>query len=189
MPPPTLAYLICTNPRSGSWLLSEGLSATGLAGRPREWFQVEEQRSLSAAWGIPSAGDAITAAYLDAVLDHGTTLNGVFGGKVMQYQLRDLPIRVAAGDSPYRHEPARFPRPMLPDLRYVWLRRRDSALQAISYFRAWRTDVWWQIEDVAPPSAVPAEFDPQAIERLELELGRSDALWKAHFASLGVTPF
>ena len=157
-----------------------------MAGHPREWFQVEEQRTLSAAWGIASADGSISAAYLDAALWHGTTPNGVFGGKVMQYQMRDLARRVAAGDSTYRHDAARLPRSMLPDLRYLWLRRRDSARQAISYFRAWRTNVWWHIEGATPTE--PPPFDAPAIDRLERELVRCDELWKAHFAGLGVTP-
>src|SRR5262249_56036499 len=36
---PSSSYFICTLPRSGSWLLSEGLEKTGIAGRPREYFE------------------------------------------------------------------------------------------------------------------------------------------------------
>jgi hypothetical protein len=41
---PTATYIICTNPRSGSWLLSEGLASTSLAGNPREWFNTLEEQ-------------------------------------------------------------------------------------------------------------------------------------------------
>lgn len=33
-----IPYLICTTPRSGSWLLSEGLASTSLAGNRRLWY-------------------------------------------------------------------------------------------------------------------------------------------------------
>jgi LPS sulfotransferase NodH len=37
---PKLSYLICATPRSGSTLLSETLTRTGIAGRPEEHFEV-----------------------------------------------------------------------------------------------------------------------------------------------------
>jgi hypothetical protein len=43
-------YIICTNPRSGSWLLSEGLAATALAGNPRNG-STSKRSSVSAHGG------------------------------------------------------------------------------------------------------------------------------------------
>jgi trehalose 2-sulfotransferase len=34
-----VSYLVCATPRSGSTLLCEGLKATGVAGRPEEYFE------------------------------------------------------------------------------------------------------------------------------------------------------
>ena len=39
MPAPTVSYLICSTPRTGSSLLCDALTATGVAGRPEEYFQ------------------------------------------------------------------------------------------------------------------------------------------------------
>src|SRR4051812_39199959 len=39
MAPVDLSYLVCATPRSGSTLLCELLSATGVAGRPQEYFE------------------------------------------------------------------------------------------------------------------------------------------------------
>src|SRR4051795_11891381 len=36
---PTLVYLVCATPRSGSTLLCESLAATGVAGHPDEFFE------------------------------------------------------------------------------------------------------------------------------------------------------
>src|ERR1700677_4438098 len=49
---PTSCYLVCTNPRSGSWLLCDGLAATGLAGGPREGVNEVEQRRRRELWGL-----------------------------------------------------------------------------------------------------------------------------------------
>ena len=86
---PTRSYLICTTPRSGSWLLADGLRATGVAGRPEEYLRTDwlmryratgtltyEHRILGLG-PITSTGDL--AGFLAAVLDIGTTPHGVFG--------------------------------------------------------------------------------------------------------------
>jgi LPS sulfotransferase NodH len=39
VPEPRVSYLVCATPRSGSTLLCEALSGTGLAGRPAEYFE------------------------------------------------------------------------------------------------------------------------------------------------------
>ena len=39
MTQPSLSYLICSTPRSGSTLLCEALTNTGVAGRPEEYYQ------------------------------------------------------------------------------------------------------------------------------------------------------
>ena len=40
-------YLVCASQRSGSTLLVESLAATGVAGRPQEFFQYYPSSSLS----------------------------------------------------------------------------------------------------------------------------------------------
>ena len=63
---PTSSYVICTNPRSGSWLLSEALTASGVAGNPREWFnELEEEQRIPLAQRRTSP-EAAYGAYLDA---------------------------------------------------------------------------------------------------------------------------
>src|SRR5690242_15386358 len=37
----TLSCIICTTPRSGSWLLADQLLQTGIAGRPEEYFRLD----------------------------------------------------------------------------------------------------------------------------------------------------
>jgi LPS sulfotransferase NodH len=38
---PEVSCVICTTPRTGSWLLADGLLATGVAGRPEEYFRAD----------------------------------------------------------------------------------------------------------------------------------------------------
>ena len=92
------SYLICTNPRSGSWLLAEGMRATGVAGRPEEYFNAFLRPVYLRDLGLRD--DAPAEVVLQRMLDEGTTENGVFGAKLHRLQyagLLDL-LRDATGD-------------------------------------------------------------------------------------------
>jgi len=192
---PTAAYVICTNPRSGSWLLSEGLTATGVAGHPREWFNVLEEQRQRARWG-GEGEDGSPLSYLSHVVAQGSTGNGVFGLKLHHYQLPDLSAQLSRIDG-YGGRPVEEAISVaFPDVRYIWLTRKDKARQAISYHRACQTDVWWQIEagggiepDGPPPDRVPEPaFDPVAIARLERLAVANDANWRSFFTRCGADP-
>ena len=55
------SYLVCATPRSGSTLLCQGLKATGVAGRPEEYFE-----AIAATGRPPRPED-----YLDGLDDAG----------------------------------------------------------------------------------------------------------------------
>src|SRR5262245_52793193 len=87
-----IAYLVCGSQRSGSNLLCEVLSRSGVAGRPTEHFvpafpEAEvvghsyagfEKSSWARTRGLASFPE-----FLDAVIGEGRTPNGVFGTKLM----------------------------------------------------------------------------------------------------------
>src|SRR2546423_4369603 len=105
---PHTSYLICATPRSGSTLLCEALTNTGIAGRPEEFFQARKEtgvirRPLEYFEGTDTTeiaailGESVGsedllmsptseenfADYLARVMQQRTTPNGVFGAKVM----------------------------------------------------------------------------------------------------------
>src|SRR5690242_6715310 len=81
-----VTYIICTTPRSGSWLLSEGLASTSLAGNPREWFNVIEERRYRAQWRMEHSTDLSFEQYLRLATEESTTRNGISGIKLHYYQ-------------------------------------------------------------------------------------------------------
>src|SRR5690348_4843448 len=134
------AYLVCATQRSGSTLLCKALSATGVAGRPEEYFEALEATGLPAQPRdyLPELGDELGlpplrhgdplppfAERLAAAERAGTTPNGVFGAKVMWSY--GAPVLAALGDS---------------DAHWVLVRRRDKLRQAISLWRAIQTRQW-----------------------------------------------
>ena len=162
------SYLICTTPRSGSTLLCELLTATGIAGRPDEYFQ---QLRITGMPMTPRdylagvASDIVPAEdhegeleehtlfdprrfdsfreYLDWVRETATTPNGVFAAKIMWPYMAGLVDGLATIGAHAGAMPAdRRLESAFPGVRYVWLRRMDKVRQAVSLWRAIQTWHW-----------------------------------------------
>jgi LPS sulfotransferase NodH len=184
---PIRSYLICATPRSGSYLLCDLLSATGVAGRPNEYFGPGYQGHWSTVWETKNYSE-----YLDRVVGVATTPNGIAGVKTHPWQF-DSFSRQATGRRPvlYAERPAVLAR-WLPDLQYVWLRRRNKLQQAISYARSIQTNIWWDA-DVNPvpnaktkPEALHFDFDllTQSVARMVEE----ENMWGRYFEAIGASP-
>ena len=182
-----VSYLVCATPRSGSTLLCEGLKATGVAGRPEEYFEAlpatgrprtpddyladlddPEAHALLGAAPSPEAPPYSSLHDVEAHEDHlarvrawGTTPNGVFGAKVMWGHVAD-------------------PAALYPRARYVWVRRRDIVRQAISFWRALQTQSWR--EEGAPGAGGPEpQYRFSAVRHLVDLLASHDAAWARFF--------
>jgi LPS sulfotransferase NodH len=179
----TTSYIICTNPRSGSWLLSEGLAATSLVGNPREWFNVLEQRAQACRLGAAAQEEPDFPAYLDHVIANATTPNGVCGIKLHYYQFAYLAQKLATIEAYESLSTARAIAAAFAEPKYVWLTRRDKARQAISYYRACQTEEWWQIDGVSRPEGDHRniDFNARAIRQLEFTLENNDNGWRQFF--------
>jgi trehalose 2-sulfotransferase len=184
----TATYIICTNPRSGSWLLSEGLAATSIAGNPREWFNVQQEQATRAQWRIDNNTDLTFEGYLQAARLLSTTSNGVSGIKLHYYQFADLPRRMPARPGRGDPSPAELLLAMFPGARYVWLTRRDKMRQAISLFLAYRTDNWWSVDGSPVREQSAIEFDPGAIAAFQALLEENERGWQSFFEANRITP-
>jgi LPS sulfotransferase NodH len=185
---PTTTYIICTNPRSGSWLLGEGLTATARAGNPREWFNIQEEQQQRALWRSDHNSDLSLRTYLRLVRSKSTTSNGVSGIKLHYYQFADLPRKLGLPESPASELMMR----LFPGAKYIWLRRRDKARQAISLYIALSTNEWWAIAGIPPEkregSTGNLALDPRTIARLERVLEQNEVNWQSFFQENGITP-
>ena len=163
-----VGYLICTTPRSGSWLLCEALAHTDVAGLPQEYLMCHVP--FDAEWGVPTA-DTFDD-YVAWVQETTATSNGVVGIKVHWAQWRHLQeaLRTDASGVLARLEEA------LPDLLLVRLRRQDRLRQALSYHRALQDQRWWRLDEDAPSQADVA-LDVGQVDRLQRLLERHDEHW------------
>ena len=180
-------YVVCTIPRSGSNLLTDGLRDTRRAGVPKQFFLPKAESRYAAELGIDPAADY--TAYVRGIVDAKTTRNEVFGFKLMSWYLDDFLARV-------RHTRAfgqvdaddlKMLQNAFPRLRFVYIRRRHKLRQALSTARALQTGLW-KIQNGKVAGREP-QFDAELIEQSLREAERQDKIWEDFFHRLGIQPF
>ena len=215
MPPITTSYLICSTPRSGSTLLCEALRNTGLAGRPEEYFQHRMQtgvprRPTEYFDGVRSAeifdilgtytrvddeeipfdprGFADYEAFLDWVVEAGTTPNGVFGGKVMWGYFNGFVDRLRGVVRNAVIETPDVLDRVFPDLHYVWVTREDKVGQAISLWKAIQTWTWRRDDGDGSLPGHELRYSFDAVDHLAKQLVRDEVEWHRYFERVGARP-
>jgi LPS sulfotransferase NodH len=138
------------------------------------------------------SSDLTFAGYLRIARAESTTANGVSGIKVHYYQFADLPRRMQALPGWHEMSSAQVLTAMFPGAKYVWLKRRDKARQAISLYLASQTEQWWSINghdaEVETSDTEDLEFDPIAIAKFENRLAINDRKWAEFFETNEITP-
>lgn len=164
--PANRGYAICTSGRSGSNLLCQYLSSTGILGNPLEYFNGSGRRSL----GYPEYPDE-PSRQIDWILAEGATPNGIYGLKAFPAQIEQIERSIRWTE-------------LLPGLKFVLLKRRDILGQALSAVRALQTAQW----RASMPARGPAIYDgAQIYERLQFA-ARDYGWWDIFFAHQAVAP-
>jgi LPS sulfotransferase NodH len=203
---PLLAYLVCATPRSGSTLLCELLTSTGVAGRPAEYFEELRATSLprqareyfsgfddpvvdhlpKLISGTPERPEDFEARF-DRVLREGTTPNGVFAAKLMWGYLPDFAARIKRLPGHERRGTAEAIAALLPGVRYVRVVRRDKVAQAVSLWRAVQTQRWREdLEGVV--AADEAIYHEGAVGHLVEQLTAQEQAWQQWFRAASIEP-
>jgi LPS sulfotransferase NodH len=165
--PPLGRVIICSTPRSGSYLLCRQMINAAL-GLPTEYFRPQTTAALGARWGVPAGDDG---GYVDALESRRTTGNGLFAAKV-QWQHQEL------------HACVRERWLERADL-LVFLYRSDLVAQAVSWQVSLATGLW--SFDATPGP----RMEGVTLERSDLTLGlarelrRQNLAWEGLLASLG----
>jgi trehalose 2-sulfotransferase len=179
----TLRYIVASTPRTGSYLLCEGLQSSGIAGRPTEVFSPDFQAIWRRRWGMSQ--NAGFAEYFQRAIRHGTTSNGVYGLKIHWMHVQTLATQ--AGFAGAYDDILEY---LFPQSRFVHMTRRDRRAQAISYYRALSTNEWWQIEGVENDQSNGSTpvFDAAAILALEREVSHQEDGWQQYFRKRDLKP-
>jgi LPS sulfotransferase NodH len=175
---PSSALLLCSLPRVGSSLLAELLHSTGLVGSAGEWFLYPERARLWREWGVDSHD-----AYLDRVLSEGTSANGVFAAKVMWGHMGEFLLYARRSARDYQSSDRTVIEALLPQPRFVWLRRDDTVAQAVSWTKAAQTDQWRAGGEVAP-----LVYSFAQIDWLVHQIRVWDGAWRRWFEAQRIDP-
>src|SRR2546423_13055720 len=135
-------YVVCTIPRAGSNLLTDGLRATGRAGVPKQFFLPKSEARYGAEVGLDPVADY--PGYVRSIVNAKTSQNEVFGFKLMSWYLDDFLTRLrntrAFGDATM--DDLAILQNAFPHARFVRVRRRHKLRQALSTARALQTGLW-----------------------------------------------
>jgi LPS sulfotransferase NodH len=201
--------LICTTPRTGSWLLGEALAATGYCREPQEYFRPDWMRlfartghldpghhldfrsdGVGDGWRYPEAASFQLESFLAAIGEVGSSTNGIFSAKLHWHQFEQITRMARARGLAGRPDEATL-QAWFPDPLYILLTRRDKIRQAVSYYRAIRTDIWHVPapdgdvrESAGPPDLTEggsdlhaSEVDHAQVEQLRKLLVHGEAQW------------
>ncbi len=197
---PSRCYVLACTPRVGSHLLSDALTATGVAGQPREWLPrftpetapktpLDRMKLVTQPpTGVPYDRDE-DAARIRKLIANGTSENGVFGSVVHWMVLPDATRRLQEFLDTREPEPHRVLSAAFPNLSYVWVRRRDRIAQAVSWYKAIQTGVFVgrHGKDAIDESEV-LRYDYNRIRHLLSALTSAENGWTSFFSSNGLKP-
>jgi LPS sulfotransferase NodH len=189
---PFSRIVICSSPRTGSYLLCEAMRLIG-AGVPHEYFNPPTMRVLTARWGLAMpervrapawwrlhrrGADrrnlAALSAYLSAI-QNKRSRNAIFAAKIQYWQYERLLDNLPG-------------RAFLFGSRFIHLHREDVLGQAIS-LRLAETTGRWGVDGVATTRARRGTLtDVAALDRAVETIRAEEAGWRGFFARNGVKP-
>ncbi|APE43492.1 hypothetical protein BOO69_08760 [Sulfitobacter alexandrii] len=189
------AYVLCSNPRSGTTLLCNMLTQTGVAGRPDSFFGAQHLADWCAEWGIAEAVDPtdarFTEEYFAAMRREGQGGTALFGLRLMGPDLGSACAWLGRRHPGLPDDAARFAAAFGP-VRFLYLRRADKLAEAVSWLRAEQSGLWHSRPDGSaleelPPAGTPG-YDAAALTRRIAELQALDTAWPAWFDTNGIAP-
>ena len=180
-------YLICGTPRTGSTLLCQYLTSTGVAGKPESYFRKEDLDAYAEYWQIVRPDGTYTFAdYLSATRMAGRTENGLLAIRIMGGTLEEMTAELGQLYPHLANDDLGLLEEAFGHLKFIYLRRKDVLAQAISLYRAEYTDYWHSIEGEAPAEQPTYDFD-KIKARVDM-LHAHNAAWQNWFRAVGVEP-
>jgi len=183
---PRRSYTIWFSQRTGSTLLCDALESTGIAGRPREYFNCPPDL-------VSTFHQADHAELQEQLWKLGTTPNGVFAINHSFHEphfsqlletLRRFPTCPAEETSRPRIWESAF-----PNHRHVFMTRRNKVRLAVSWWRAIQSGEWHvRTGESREPVDLSNAYSFDAIHHLYDECSMREAGIQEFFAEGGITP-
>lgn len=180
------AYIICATDRSGSTLLCDLLSRTGLAGnRVGEYLNSAEDEEVPSC---PAGHEAYLEQVRQAIQSHASD-NGVSGVKMSWWTLRDVIERLRGKDRTEPVDDIEVLQSAFPDVAFIHISRRDKVRQAISFDRAHSCGEWGRttLTTSKKPPGSRYRLSPWRVERFVQRVAEEEDLWDSFFEKSGIT--
>lgn len=183
---PTRSYTIWFSQRTGSSLLTTALEATGIAGKPHEWFNC-----------IPTLLDEFQATSHAELQEKlwmlGSTPNGVFAIKhsFCQPHFDKLveTIRKFPTCSPAEANPAHIWESAFPGHRHLFMTRRNKVRLAVSWWKAIQSGEWHLRAGESPKAVdLASSYSFEAIDHLYNECSMREAGIQEFFRQGKIVP-
>jgi len=180
---PEICYALLCSHRSGSTLLSNLLSQTEVAGKPGEFFSHWNGRSYK------NFDFTDYPAYINRVLQESRTSNGVFGVKVMTAMdgFQGVLQKLEAFPTYEKLSDTEKIRTFFPNIKFVYLTRRNKVHQAISWWKAAQNDHYHTTETASMPDT-PLEYNFDAITHLLKEVSMEECAHQEFLAMMDAVP-
>jgi LPS sulfotransferase NodH len=189
------AYVICTSPRSGSTLLCNLLTNTGVAGKPESYFHRPSLSAWLSRFDLKddtsrTERDALSVVFQAAIVE-GRLDTGIFGLRLQRPSFDYLSQKLNILHPGLSNDAERF-RKAFGRTAFIHLTRQDKVEQAVSQVRAEQTGLWHvapdgkEIERVSP-SQTPL-YDPDRIKACFDKMTEYDRQWDRWFATENINP-
>jgi len=183
---PQLSYTIWFSQRTGSTLLGAALESTGIAGKPREWFNCKPDLLDD----FHQSNHAELQEYLWGL---GSSPDGVFGMRHSFYEphfshlietLRRFPACPPAETSRTKIWGHVF-----PNQHHIFMTRRNKVRLAVSWWKAIQTGEWHLSSSVQPkPADLSNAYSYDAINHLYNECSMREAGIQEFFTEGNIAP-
>lgn len=182
--------LICATPRSGTTLLCDLLSETGVTGRPNSFYRAESVEHFARELSVESGPD-FERRYLDAIIAEGRGGTDLFSMRVMWPSVSEMRAKLSALFPDESTNAGRIAAAFGTPL-YLYITRKDKIAQAISRIKAEQSGLWHRAADGSVREQggeyrAPA-YDRAAIEASIAETTAHEAEWRRWFAREGIAP-
>jgi LPS sulfotransferase NodH len=134
---------------------------------------------------LPERIEGPFGAYVERILETGTSLNGVFSAKLMRNYLEDFLFLLRRHTHEYDADDLAVIRRVFPPPAFVWIRRKDTVAQGVSWARASQTGQYAASQDQVGEAVFDFEFIDGLVHLARVQTGS----WRRWFAYLDIEPF
>jgi len=173
---PEQSYTIWFSQRTGSTLLNEALSSTGVAGNPAEWLHFNDPKTM-------------TVEKMEQMWKEGTSSNGVFGLKTSLNAEWITAFR-SIFQLPETATKASVWRAAFPSCnKHIYMTRRNKVRLAVSWWRAIVSGEWHRQHGQKPQEHdIADKYNFEAINHLFIESSLREAAMEDFFSEEGIVP-